>query len=75
MVESREKYELLVPEDVIGDVCGEVVVARGGLIVAMDNQQGVFTVRTETPSGSMANFDSWFAKATSNRGAFRRLND
>ena len=66
-------YLVNVPEEFIGDVCGELSI-RGGLIFAMDNNDGVYDIRASMPVGSMTGFDSWLAKIT-DRGSLKRLDD
>jgi translation elongation factor EF-G len=72
MPEGFETYLLSIPEDVVGDVMGELSV-RGGWICHMKNDTGVFEVRAEMPDGSMTDFKSWLAKTTLNRGSVRRI--
>ena len=65
-------YSVNVPEEYIGDVCGQLS-GRGGLIVAMDNNAGAYDIRALMPEGSMSGFEGWLSKVTLGRGLLKRL--
>lgn len=72
MRERTENYVVNAPEEFIGDVCGELS-NRGGLIVAMNDNRGVYEIRAQMPIGSMTAFESWLAKTTFDRGSMKRI--
>jgi elongation factor G len=74
MTAQPEKYSVNVPEDFIGDVCAELN-DRRGLIIAMDNRDGIYDIRAQMPAGAMAGFESWLNKITLGRGTLTRSDD
>jgi translation elongation factor EF-G len=63
-------YSVNVPEQFIGHVCAELS-DRGGLIVAMDNMNGIYDIRAEMPDGTMTDFEIWLGKTTQGRGVLK----
>jgi elongation factor G len=61
--------EVLVPEDFMGDVIGDLN-ARGGKIEAIEPKMGIQVVRATVPLAKMFGYSTSLRSATQGRGTF-----
>ena len=67
-----ERYVLNYPATAHAQVIAELS-KREGTVQGMDRGSELIEIHAEMPDGSMNDFVSWLAGATSNRGSIRRI--
>ena len=65
-------YATRLPVEFIGEICGELVVRRNGLVVAMEDSEDTYEIPVRVAPEAMAGFEAWLAALTS-RGHLKRL--
>ncbi len=72
---AKENYIVTVPERFKGEICGELVAKRSGLVVKMEGSEGVCEIHARMPGGSMEGFSDWLSNTTSRQGKLARSDD
>ncbi len=72
---AKENYIVTVPEQFKGEVCGELIARRSGLVVKMENSEGIDKIHARMPVGSMEGFSDWLSQTTSGQGKSFRYDD
>ncbi len=75
MSEATESYIVTVPEQFIGEVCGELIEERSGLVVKMEDSESVYKIHAQMPEGSMEGLGKWLGEITSRQGKLARSDD
>jgi translation elongation factor EF-G len=68
MYENMKGWFVTVPEDVLGDVVGELI-KRGGTVTAINNYKNMFTIKADVPFEWMVDFEYWLDKISKGAGS------
>ena len=70
LIEPIYRYEVLVPNEYMGDIMGEVNKRRGRVLGMEPDEDGLQTIIAEVPLAELANFTTFIRQTTQGRGWF-----